>query len=153
MITYQRERIADLWNEVQPLLEQHWDEISAHKDIPLDPDVARYNAAEAAGWLRAYTAREAKTLIGYAAFMVAPSLHYRASVQAVQDVVYVAPERRGRVGIELLRFANLQLRAEGVQLVYQHQKVAHPALGVVLRRIGYQHVENIWAMRLDQKGD
>jgi hypothetical protein len=58
-IYFQRERSVDLWPEITPLLEQHWQEIAHYKDIPLDPDVERYNAMDEQGLLRCFTARDA----------------------------------------------------------------------------------------------
>ena len=162
MITYQRERAVDLWDEILPLLELHWREIATYPDIPLDPDVDRYNAMDEAGFLRCYTARAERQedagkdirhidLIGYAVFSVASNMHYRSSRIAVQDVLFIAPAHRNtKAGLGLIRFSECALSAEGVRVVYQHQKVAHPALGVILERRGYECVENIWAKRLDK---
>ena len=163
-IRYQRERARELWPEILPLLELHWQEIATYADIPLDPDVERYNSMDDAGFLRCYTARGERVedagkeirhidLIGYSVISVAANLHYRSSKIAMQDVLFVHPDyRRTEAGIGLIRFTEASLCAEGVQVVYQHQKIAHPALGVVLKRQGYEEVERIWAKRLD-KGD
>lgn len=150
-VTFQRERLAGLWDEITPLLKEHWREIATYPDIPLDPDVERYTAVEASGWLTVFTAREDGELVGYAVFMVAGNMHYRSSRIGIADVVYIAPaHRRGGTGVALLRYADAQLAADGVQAVFHHQKVAHPALGKVLEHRGYEHVENIWAKRLDK---
>src|SRR2546425_11802221 len=109
-----------------PLFKRHWEEIARFKDIPLAPDRDKYEAIEAAGCFHAFTARENGKLIGYVGFFVGPHMHYSGSVQATQDVLYVAPEhRRGRVGIRLIFFASDALRAEGVQTEQHHVKVAN----------------------------
>lgn len=163
MSMFARERAADLWPEIEPLLERHWREIATYADIPLAPDRERYNAMDAAGALRCYTARvrekdglaagsgaTAARLVGYAIFSVAMNMHYRTSAIAVQDVLFVLPEYRGRAGLGLIRHAERELRAEGVKLIYHHQKVATPALGCLLKALGYEHLENIWGKRLDK---
>ena len=153
MVSYQTERARDLWPEITPLLQQHWQEISTYLDIPLDPDVSRYNEADDADLLRCFTARLGGTLIGYAVFFLA-NLHYRSTKIMIQDVLFILPEyRRGRAGIGLIKFSEDKLREEGVAAVYQHQKIEHPVLGVILKRMGYTMVENIWAKRLDSKGE
>lgn len=148
--SYQRERSHDLWAEITPLLEVHHREIAHYPDIPLDPDVERYNAAEDAGMLRCYTARVGERLVGYATFFLNNNLHYKSSLQAAQDVIFVLPEYRcGRIGISLIKYCDAALRAEGVQATYQHVKAAHN-FGPLLERMGYELVDLIYAKRLDK---
>jgi GNAT superfamily N-acetyltransferase len=161
-VTYQREPCAAIWDEVAPLLERHWHEVAHYQDIPLAVDRAAYERADAGGFLRCFTARlpalpqlvgdpRPGALIGYAAYLVGPNWHYRMSLQAKQDVVFLAPEhRRGRVALRLLALADEQLKAEGIQAVYHHVKLAHPRLGRLLEHLGYEAVETIWAKRLDR---
>jgi GNAT superfamily N-acetyltransferase len=146
-----RERIADVFAEIKPLLQAHWDEIAHYPDIPLCPDYDRYVAAERNNVLRIFTARQGHTLIGYAIYVVQSALHYRFSLQAQQDVLYVCPSyRQGRTGWKLIAHADEQLKAEGCQLVIQHIK-AKPSLnfGPMLARMGYELMDEIWVKRLD----
>lgn len=150
---YQQESLAGLWPEITPLLERHWRELATYDDIPLDPDKTGYQALEQADRLRTYTARAAGELVAYAVFIVGGSMHYRTSRIAVQDAIYVAPEhRRGGLGAELVAYTEEQLRALGAKVVHHHQKLAHPALGALLKHAGYMQIEHIWAKRLDQPG-
>ncbi len=150
-VRYQRERLADLWAELAPLIEAHYREISVYPDIPLDPDKERYRQAEDAGMIHCYTARTAAgALIGYAWFVVNTNLHYRSSLQAMQDVIFIHPEhRRGRVGMGLIAHCDDSLRAAGVQVVYHHTKVHHD-FGRLLERLGYSLNERVYARRLDR---
>lgn len=137
-------------DEIKPLLEAHWLEIAHYQDIPVKCDYGSYLKLEANGLLRIYTVRNSN-LIGYAIFVVAKSLHYNDSLQARQDVLYLAPEfRRGRIGIRFIDWCDEQLKAEGVQVVYHHVKDAAPALGILLARRGYTLVDHIYAKRLDR---
>lgn len=98
-----------------------------------------------------YTAREVDgSLIGYCVYFVKHAPHYAASIQAAQDVLYVARSHRGGTGYRFIAWCDEQLAAEGVQVVYQHAKVAHPALGRILERQGYEAVDVIYAKRLDR---
>jgi hypothetical protein len=81
-----------------PTSRTHWREITHYADIPLDPDIDTYNTMEVIGALRCFTAREQGRLVGYAVFFIRHNLHYRSSLQAMQDVLFVLPEHRGRVG-------------------------------------------------------
>ena len=148
MTAYARETVAGVLDEIKPLLARHWEEIATYQDIPLDPDYDAYLAAEARGCVRVFTARSDKRLVGYGVFFVG-NLHYRSSRIATQDILFVLPEfRQGRVGYGLVRFISRQLSAEGLQVVYQHVKLAHPALGRLLELDGYEPVETIYARRL-----
>lgn len=149
--TFQRERLADLWSELMPLLEKHWREVAHYQDIALDPDKAAYDAIEKAGALRCFTARAPDwSLIGYSVYFVRANPHYKSSVQANQDVLFLLPEhRRSRIGMQLINWCDQQLKAEGVQAVYQHVKVAHN-FGPLLERLGYEAVDVIYARRLDR---
>lgn len=149
-ITVKREiACRDLFVEISPLLETHFQEIARYKDIELDPDFVGYDLMEARGSLRVFTARlEDGRLIGYAIYFVSPNLHYRKSLQAVQDVLFIHPAHRG-CGARLIRDADRELAKEGVQLVYHHVKCAHD-FGPLLERMGYEQVEKIFARRLDR---
>ena len=136
---------------VEQLLEQHYREIAHNQDIPLAVDWAAYEVMEQAGILRIFTLRVGGQLVGYACHIVTTNPHYSGSLQAAQDVLYVdLAWRRGHLGMQLISYADNQLAREGVQAVYQHQKIAHEALGVVLPRLGYQPVELVWTRRLDR---
>lgn len=155
MPTFQEEDGRAVIPEAMPLFEAHWREIATHQDIPLAVDTAAYHVAAVAGCLRVYTARQndgyENQLIGYAVYFVRNHPHYRDSLQASQDVLFIHPaHRRGSTGTRLIKYADAQLRALGVQVVHQHVKLDHPALGVLLERQGYTAVEKIYSKRLDK---
>lgn len=152
-LTFNTEQVSDCWEELQPLLEAHYHEIALYQDIPLAPARDRYEALEKAGATRFYTARtESGQLVGYIGFVVGPHPHYATTRVAHQDVVYLDPAYRGhRDGIGLIAWADEQLRADGVRIVYQHVKVAFdwsPALVA----LGYQESDRLFCRRLDAHG-
>jgi len=179
-IVFAREQLTEtVWDEALPLLEAHWREVAHYSDITLSPDRSLYEASERAGVLRFYSARDWRDertisddewpwhfsgaeqaaklracapLVGYALFFVRPNPHYSGSIQAAQDVLYLDPRVRGITGYRFVAWCDEQLRIEGVQAVYHHQKRAHPQLGRVLDKLGYEPVDVIWARRLD-RGD
>lgn len=167
MITFQVEALTpEVWDEALPLLHAHWREIARYHDIPLDPDLQTYANMAAIGALRLFTVRHAQfsekdladafetplqvrgRLAGYGLYFVRCAPHYRGSLQAVQDVLYLDPAIRGATGYRFIKWCDEQLREEGVQVVYQHVKVTHN-FGPMLQRLGYEHVEGIYARRLD----
>jgi GNAT superfamily N-acetyltransferase len=159
-VAYQREFAHELWGEIMPLLVRHKDEIAHFKDIELNPDVEAYNRCEEQGVLRCFTARSMcasyesgelmpGVLVGYAVYFVRPNPHFKDSLQASQDVLFILPEyRRGRIGLRLIEFADQVMKAEGVQAVYQHVKVKHD-FSPLLERLGYELVDRLYARRLD----
>lgn len=144
---FARERFQDTIDEAMPLVTAHYDEIAHFKDIPLDPDHVMYAALEDAGVLRVFTARtDEDQLIGYAVFFVRPNIHYKTSLQAAQDVIFIHPNHRGTGG-KFILWCDEELRKEGVQAVYHHVKAAHN-FGPMLERFGYQLIDLIYGRRL-----
>ncbi|MGH8277870.1 MAG: GNAT family N-acetyltransferase, partial [Steroidobacteraceae bacterium] len=121
-VTFGRESLAQVRSaDLDALLMRHYLEIAHFKDIPLEVDWDRYAIAEEQGRLRAFTARAGTQLIGYAGFLVGSNLHFKTSLQAVQDVLFLVPEYRNRhIGLQFLRYCDEELRSEGVQAVYLH---------------------------------
>ena len=150
MTNYQEELVSAIWTELAPLLERHWLEIAHYPDIPLAPDRAAYEKFERAEALRCYTARKEMVLIGYAVFFVHTNLHYSSSLQAQQDVLFVAPEHRGSsIGVRLIRYAERELGALGVQVIYHHAKRA-TNVGRLLEHLGYELIDGLYGKRLDR---
>lgn len=150
MTTYQREYFEGAYADALPLLKKHWAEISTNLDIALNVNEEAYRHSEANDLLRIYTARDGMVMVGYVALFVHKNLHYQQSLCATQDVFYVDPNHRGRMlGLRLIKFVEDQLRLEGVQVINQHVKIKHPALGYLLERSGYTAVEKIYQRRLD----
>lgn len=146
---FKREQFStDLFAEFLPLLTAHYKEVAHYQDIPLEPSVDGYRALADSGALRIFTARdEENDLVGYAVYFLKYNLHYQSSLQAGQDILYVRPDSRG-IGARLIKWCDEQLKAEGVQVVYQHVKAAHN-FGPMLERQGYELVDLLYARRLD----
>lgn len=151
MLTFAREAYADWHVEAQPLFEAHWREIALDQDtVPLDIDHARGIAAERAGQVVCYTARDAGVLQGYAAFMVGPHIHYASTRMAVNDVIYLHQRGPGAAR-RFVRYCNRRLVTEHqVFRVIYHEKVAQPTLGPLLKRDGFVHADNVWQCTFPQ---
>lgn len=136
--------------EVLPLLRAHKEEVAHFQDIELNPDWQRYNRLNEAGGLRIFTVRDCSMLVGYSWFFVSPNPHYKDSIQANQDIVYLRKDYRGKgKGRDFILWCDAMLEAEGVEVVYQHVK-AKPELDFspLLEGIGYELVDKILARRL-----
>jgi GNAT superfamily N-acetyltransferase len=128
-----------LVEEIKPLIQMHYDEIALHKEvIPLDPDWDRYAAIDSTGNLLIVTARtNEQELIGYAVFFITPHIHYKSTIVAHNDILYLHPEyRRGRTGIRLLKDSETACRHLGVDKILWHIKFAKD-FRHILYRFGY----------------
>lgn len=146
---YGAEALSGLWAEIQPLIEQHYEEIAFYKDMPLAPNRKIYDALETSGCLRCYTARTGGgELVGYYIAVVSPMLHYDC-LQAMEDVVFLRKDCRSQgAGLGLLRFAHAELAREfGTIMLMHHVKLGHPALGEILKRDGFDAVDTIYCKR------
>ncbi len=151
-VTYNTEILSiELIEEAALLMKMHKDELCLHDDYELDPDWELYFKASAVGKLVICTARvsDSDTLIGYAAYAIHQHLHYRQVKQAIQDVLFLHPSRRGQMaGYRLIQFADKHLADLGVQSVAHHVKVKFD-FGPMLERQGYEQSEKIYEKRLD----
>lgn len=107
----------------EDLLRAHWREVAHdHDEIPLAIDHDRYRMLADAGVVYILTLSDGPMLVGYNVFFVMPHPHYRTTLHASNDIVYVKPEYRGEAGIRLILEAEKRLRARGkVKLIY-HSK-------------------------------
>jgi GNAT superfamily N-acetyltransferase len=148
-VYYQRETHQDVIDEIHPLLVRHWKEIAKYPDIPLKPDWIKYQRLEDSGNLRIYTVRDCGGLVGYALFLVDRGLHYDVRM-ATQDILFLLPEyRKGRIGVNLIRYAEQRLKSEGVDLVLHHVKTTNQ-VGRLLEVMGYEEVDRIYMKRLKE---
>jgi hypothetical protein len=144
-VTFSCERVADVWPEIYPLFEKHWQEIGEYKDIPLDPDFETYKKIDEMGMIRVYTAREGATLIGYCVFFINPNLHYKNTKQALQDVMFIQKDKRG-FGKKFMVWCDEQLMADGVDVIHRYMSKDND-FGVLLERIGYEFMALIYSRR------
>ncbi len=147
---FQREPCTiELFAEMKPLFSEHWEEVAHYKDIPEEMDLNLYLKLEIENKLRVFTARTEDTneLVGYCFFFVVTNPHYKSSLQAKQDIVFIRKKNRG-FGLQFISWCDEQLRYDRVQAVYHHVKAAHN-FGPMLERLGYELVDFIYARRLN----
>ena len=131
--------------DIEKLCVRHWQEIAHNKDfIKLDPDWEKYQKLADAGMMSVTTARDGVILAGYQIYFVMPHMHYKQSLTAMSDVLFLAPEyRRGTAGIRLMKTAEEELVKLGVQRIVQNVKLTND-WGPILERMGYKPFERIY---------
>lgn len=146
-----REKAHQFIQEALDLFSTHWGEVGHYRDIPLEIDFEMYNKMEDAGVLRIYSARDDENqIIGYSFYLIKNNAHYKSSLQASQDIIFIHPEKRG-FGKEFINWCDDELRKEGVQVVYHHVKAKKELnFGPMLQRLGYELIDEIYGKRLDK---
>ena len=155
------ERLDDLLADgLEDMLFDHWQEVGLdHDAVPLAPDWEHYRDIERQGIFRVIAMRDFGALVGYNAFFVNKHLHYRHTLHAGNDVIWLRPDKRkGMAGVRLLRDSERLLRAAGVVKIIYHIK-PHVLLGArksgnlgdILLRLGYRHIEECYSKILPGK--
>jgi hypothetical protein len=149
MVTVQHEAFESIKEEIKELLADHWQEIALYQDhIKLNPDWKEYARLSAAGALRIFTVRSGEKMVGYFVLVVSQSLHYSDHLFATNDVIYIKPEfRKGTAGWQLIKFAEANLRAEGVTLMTVNTKV-HAPFDPLMERLEFDYIERLYAKLL-----
>lgn len=138
MIVLAQEGLLSVMDDVEPLLKEHYQELTLHKDrIKLAPDWATYMSMEEQGGLVIFTARDQGALAGYSAFFVYWHPHYRETRVAQNDVLFLRKDyRKGSTGIRLIRYSEDRLRHLGVDKLVWHVKQSNN-FTPILQRMGY----------------
>jgi hypothetical protein len=150
-ITYQQEFLATVEDEVEPLLNFHWEEIALNKDkIKLNPDWEAYEALEHQGKLKIFTARDDGQLVGYFVVIVGTNLHYKDHLFASNDIIYLSPNhRKGFTGIKLVKFAEKCLKDDGVSVLTINTKV-HQPFDKLMDFLKFRKIERVYSKYLGE---
>lgn len=147
----QEEITEALLDEIIPLLVGHYAELPRFKDIKPEPDWDFYLKAGSIGVMKCFTLREEGKLIGYAVFSVSKHPHFKNSLQAVHDLLYLEPaSRKGRNGIEFIKDCDEALTAMGCQVISWSSNSQHD-YSAILERLGYQLVDLTFSRKTDRR--
>lgn len=146
MIEIQLECLANVKEEIKPLLEEHWELVALNKGkIKLNPNWKEYARLDAAGVLRIFTARDEGQLVGYFVLFISQSVHYQDHLFATNDVIFVLPDKRaGATGYKLVKYAEDYCRDSGVSLMTINTKV-HLPFDSLMVGMGFDLIERIYA--------
>jgi GNAT superfamily N-acetyltransferase len=137
------ERFHDVYDELLPLLHEHYDEISLHKHrgYDLKPNVTLYKAMQDADQLTMMIGRLDGKIVAYFVVFVRPSIHYGECLEGVGDIFFCKPDRRGAmIGLQLFEATENELKRRGVHLFMAGEKILFPARALFERR-GFEEIE------------
>lgn len=143
------ENLANVRYEIEPLIQQHYEEIALNQDIiKLNPDWEGYARLDAINALRVYTARKDKELVGYFVVIVSKSLHYQDHIFANNDIIFLSKSaRQGLTGVKLIKYAIKSLQAEGITKLHINTK-AHQPFDAILERLNFEQIERVYSLVL-----
>ena len=149
VMLFQQEFFSDCYDEAKELLNMHYEEIALNKDfIKLNPSIEQYEDAERLGILKIFTARDEGKIVGYFAVLVTRSLHYQDHLYATNDVIFLHPDhRKGFTASKLIKFSIECLVQDSVSVLFINTKI-HKPFDLLLQRLGFKHVENVYSKRL-----
>lgn len=139
----------EVYNEIYPLLEEHWTEIATDKTVKLDPDFDNYQLLQDTGHLHTLLCRnELNQIIGYIVTFLMPHMHYKNTLYAQNDLIYIHPDhRRGSLAARMLKVFEEHMKEKGVDIIQMHVKVAFE-FGAMLTRVGFMHEENVYRKKI-----
>lgn len=145
---FQQERFSRFCQEALPLFVDHHKEVNDIFDegIEFDPNVEAFIKLDDNGALRVFTVRDGSELIGYCIHHVYKHLHFRNSLQSIQDAIYIAKKHRG-IGKQFISWVDDQLKSEGVDAVY-HSVSLRCDYSKALVELGYEKFETNYVRRL-----
>lgn len=138
-IKFQCEPVLEVKPEMEPMLIDHYQELTMHRDkIKLAPDWELYDKMEKVGTFYLLTARDSDTndLIGYSAWFVKPHIHYKETIVAANDVLFLRKDHRvGMTGIKLIKYSEQEMKKYAHKITW-HVK-GEPDFRPILHRLGY----------------
>ena len=104
MITYKIKTVEECFDDVEKLFQDHYEELSVTKQYKLNPDYEVY--IQNSGRIKVILCKDDDDIVGYIVFFIAPHLHYKDCLMAIEDIYYLKPEyRKGTVGIKMFKYA------------------------------------------------
>ena len=150
MITFQTEAPEPFTQDALELFRQHYEVIAERTDvIELDPDLDNYNLLYSKGMLEIHTARDDGKLVGYSIWFVLKHIHYKKSLTANSDVLYISPEyRKGMLGVRFIKWTTEEIKKRKPQRIVFHMKPFLDYSPIVMR-LGAKLFEHAYTIVLE----
>jgi GNAT superfamily N-acetyltransferase len=146
VITYALEPWSIYYRDCHALWPEHWDEIAVQKDrMPMRPDVAAYQALEAAGRLQIMVVRDDGRMVGYILSVIRPHLHYADVLCGFEDAYFLTKShRRGMIGVRLISEAVKHMQQVGCKKAFFQTKVALN-MGRIFEHMGFENTDLVYS--------
>lgn len=129
-------------DNLRELHQQHWWETEGYRHgLKFNPDYQRALDLEVQGRYFLIVARRAETgeVVGNYGLYLSRSMHTQ-TLMATEDTLFITKAcRRGRLGVELIRYAENALRQLGVEELNVSVKLVN-SVGPMIERMGYAPV-------------
>lgn len=139
MITFQEEHYGNFFtNEFMELYKIHWKEIGAfdRQKIKLSPDWDKYRMMGKQNHLITFTIRDDGVLVGYNIFIIVNHHHYKNTIIAENDILYLKVEyRKGYTGYKFIKYCIEDLKNK-VDVVMLSMKASYPFESMA-KRLGF----------------
>lgn len=138
-------KFADEIETLKELAVLDYEEVGHNQnELPLDPDWEKYCALDEMGLLLCCGAYDEEKLVGYFVAIVAPTLHCKNEVVAVNDALWLHPDYRGGTGVRLMKFFESQCKDLGVSYMSMNITLKYD-ISPLLERMGWTHVEKTYS--------
>ena len=140
-------RAEKFLDEAEELLKLHWEELALNKDkVKLNPDKEKYNLLQDLGILSNIVVYDTSNkVVGYSVILSQPHAHYKESIYASVDVVYVDPKpRSSSLGARLLLDTERVAKEKGAHVLLHHAKPYVPMIIKPLEKLGYSLYEHVY---------
>jgi GNAT superfamily N-acetyltransferase len=149
-ITIQREDFDRFYRDGSGIFRAHYEEAGSFDGLPLDPNVEMAKGLERDENFLAVTARVGDNMVGYIVFLINPSFESRHVMLGFQNMFYVKPEFRGKLGRQLHNAAVAILKARGVKMLIMRSGVRArgPSQKFLFERLGARRMGELYALPL-----
>ena len=148
MITYQQETLVTFLPESKPLFDKYYAEV-AELQIPLGFNAEFYWHLESRNRLKIYTIRDNGKLIGFSFWVLFYPPHYKTSLTATSDMIFVLQEyRKGLFGYKFLKHSLNEIKKHNPQRILVGVKPNND-FGKILERLGAGHFETVYSFKLE----
>ena len=151
-LTYAKEDLESARKDLGTLHKLNSEETGAFPDeaFLIEPNWVVYQTLQDSGVLDIYTVRtEEGVLVGYMMFIIHELLHYKDSVMASTDVLFLRSDlRRGLAGYKLIKFALDDVKkTRKVDCISLTMSTKRPFVAIA-ERLGFKHREQIYHLEV-----
>jgi hypothetical protein len=144
------ESLAAILGEVQPLVQEHWEESHGYRKAPLNPNWRGMLFYAERGLFRVVTLRSNQgELVGYLTFSLTVSSQTSEACGNLETFFVKKGWRFGRGAVMLMEAAERLFLSLGLTSVYSSNPLtASPALNKLMTKFGYAPVSTVYHKHL-----